>query len=95
MCTNFLKVDPNEEKYKSVRGILVDPSCSGSGMVTRLDHLLEETDTNADANEQTERLANLADFQKDCLMHALSFPNVQYVTYSTCSVHKVSYKCLP
>lgn len=59
-------------------------------MVTRLDHLMEETEMKNDSEQQNERLTKLADFQKKCLMHALSFPKVQFVTYSTCSVNKVT-----
>ena len=35
--SDFLKIDP--EKYPFIRGILVDPSCSGSGMIRRLGRL--------------------------------------------------------
>jgi len=34
---DFLKVDPNAGKYAKVRGLLLDPSCSGSGIVGRDD----------------------------------------------------------
>jgi 16S rRNA C967 or C1407 C5-methylase (RsmB/RsmF family) len=33
---DFLKTDPNDEKYKNVRYIMLDPSCSGSGMLNNL-----------------------------------------------------------
>jgi len=35
-CINedFLKLDPNSPEYKNIRYILLDPSCSGSGMLT-------------------------------------------------------------
>lgn len=32
---DFLKVKPNSETYKNVRALLLDPSCSGSGIVGR------------------------------------------------------------
>lgn len=32
---DFLKVDPREERYRDVVGLLLDPSCSGSGIVGR------------------------------------------------------------
>lgn len=32
---DFLKVDPQDEKYAKVGGLLLDPSCSGSGIVGR------------------------------------------------------------
>ncbi len=37
---DFLKSDPADPRYKNVRAIVVDPSCSGSGMVSRLDHFM-------------------------------------------------------
>jgi putative methyltransferase len=38
---SFLEVDPFNPKYQNVKSILLDPSCSGSGMNNRLDHLLD------------------------------------------------------
>ncbi|KDO30939.1 hypothetical protein SPRG_04127 [Saprolegnia parasitica CBS 223.65] len=38
---SFLDVNVNDAKYANVTSILLDPSCSGSGMSNRLDHLLE------------------------------------------------------
>ena len=36
-CINedFLKIDPNSPEMKDIRYILLDPSCSGSGMLTK------------------------------------------------------------
>uniref|UniRef100_A0A8C3C3T2 28S rRNA (cytosine-C(5))-methyltransferase n=1 Tax=Cairina moschata TaxID=8855 RepID=A0A8C3C3T2_CAIMO len=77
---DFLTVDPRDPKYSKVTYILLDPSCSGSGMVNRL--LVEE------AAPSAERLQALAGFQRRVLSHALSFPAVQRLAYSTCSVHR-------
>jgi len=35
-CINedFLKIDPTSEEMKQIRYILLDPSCSGTGMLT-------------------------------------------------------------
>ena len=35
---DFLTVDPKSPQYRNVKAVLLDPSCSGSGMVTRFDH---------------------------------------------------------
>jgi 25S rRNA (cytosine2278-C5)-methyltransferase len=77
---DFTNLDPQDERFKSVTHILLDPSCSGSGLIQRLEY---------DQDEQTSptRLRNLATFQSRLLKHALSFPNVQRVVYSTCSYH--------
>ena len=52
-------------------------------MVNRTSHLTNETDSSLE-----ERLKQLAKFQTNILRHALSFPAVQKVVYSTCSVHE-------
>ena len=33
--TDFLKIDPHDARFAGTRGILLDPSCSGSGIVGR------------------------------------------------------------
>ena len=38
---SFLEVDPNDPQYAKVEYFLLDPSCSGSGIVSRLDHLVD------------------------------------------------------
>jgi putative methyltransferase len=88
-CTNikpihssFLDIDPQSETYSCVEYILLDPSCSGSGIIGRMDHLLEEVEDNS------ARLDALSLFQKQAILHAFSFPNVKRVVYSTCSKFK-------
>uniref|UniRef100_A0A671RYY3 Probable 28S rRNA (cytosine-C(5))-methyltransferase n=1 Tax=Sinocyclocheilus anshuiensis TaxID=1608454 RepID=A0A671RYY3_9TELE len=76
---DFLKVDPQSSEYKEVEYVLLDPSCSGSGMVCLRDEVSEPQDDR--------RLQALATFQLRCLNHALQFPQVQRVVYSTCSIH--------
>ncbi|GBG27581.1 25S rRNA cytosine-C5-methyltransferase rcm1 [Hondaea fermentalgiana] len=92
-CQDFLSVEPSDKELADVRVILLDPSCSGSGMVGRVDHLLDAAESDPDAEEndatQTDRLENLASFQLECLEHAMSFPQVECISYSTCSVHSV------
>ncbi|BFZ57712.1 hypothetical protein PYCC9005_004765 [Savitreella phatthalungensis] len=79
--------------------ILLDPSCSGSGIVNRLDYLTSsgEDDSGSDlakedggeAGEQ-DRLAALATFQRGILQHAMKvYPNAYRIAYSTCSVHAI------
>ncbi|XP_064642413.1 28S rRNA (cytosine-C(5))-methyltransferase-like [Lineus longissimus] len=79
---DFLTVDTNDEKYADVEYILVDPSCSGSGIASRLNSLTDD-----EKSSSKDRLENLAKFQKSIVKHALCFPNVKAVTYSTCSIH--------
>ncbi|XP_044464424.1 25S rRNA (cytosine-C(5))-methyltransferase NSUN5 isoform X1 [Mangifera indica] len=88
---DFLNLDPKDPLYTEVRAILLDPSCSGSGTAAeRLDHLLpSHAAGHAPAIIDTERLNKLAAFQKKALAHALSFPAVERVVYSTCSIHQI------
>lgn len=98
---SFLEIDVHDAVYANVRSILLDPSCSGSGMTNRFDHLLDiasghdealEHDTVMDGSgessegEMAARVQALADFQLEALVKAFSFPQVQRITYSTCSI---------
>ena len=38
---DFLTTDPSDERFANVSHLLLDPSCSGSGIVNRLDYLME------------------------------------------------------
>ncbi|EGN99084.1 hypothetical protein SERLA73DRAFT_90270, partial [Serpula lacrymans var. lacrymans S7.3] len=82
---DFLTVEPTDSKYASVSHILLDPSCSGSGIVNRLDYLLESEQE--DDTDQEERLTKLASFQMLMIRHAMKFPSVKKIVYSTCSIH--------
>lgn len=88
-CKDFLQVDP--KLYEHVDAVLLDPSCSGSGTgISRMDYvmhaILEATPT--DIKYQDDRICALHDFQVKALLHALSFPKVQRVVYSTCSIYE-------
>jgi len=78
---DFLTLQPDSDDAKNIQYILVDPSCSGSGMRCQNDH-------NAPASDDAlrSRLQTLKRFQISILKHALRFPAVQRVVYSTCSV---------
>ena len=79
-CENrdFLTVPPQAGfKY-----IVVDPSCSGSGMRLSLERQIQKDQTGV----SKERISSLANFQSVILKHALSFPDAERVVYSTCSI---------
>lgn len=80
---DYLNADPADEMYKDLKGILLDPSCSGSGIVSQPDRV---TDAEEEKDE-AQRLAHLSSFQLLALLHAMSFPQVARVAYSTCSVN--------
>lgn len=66
--------------------LLVDPTCSSSGVSRNVDKQLAEAAGCAKSHADT---TSLAAFQKKVLIHALtSFPSAQLVVYSTCSVHR-------
>ncbi|VVB17131.1 unnamed protein product [Arabis nemorensis] len=86
---DFLGLNPKDPSFAKVRAILLDPSCSGSGTITdRLDHLLPSHSAD-NMNYDSMRLHQLAVFQKKALAHALSFPQVERIVYSTCSIHQI------
>ncbi|KAJ3239968.1 putative 28S rRNA (cytosine-C(5))-methyltransferase [Chytriomyces hyalinus] len=103
--TSFLDIDPKDKTYAEVSAILLDPSCSGSGITRRLDHLLvqsaagkdsssvvveeDEADENGGIINSEARIKALADFQVEVLMHAFKFKKVNRVVYSTCSKHRL------
>ncbi|KAJ3367383.1 hypothetical protein GGF31_007548 [Allomyces arbusculus] len=87
---SFLEANP--ARFPQVTHILLDPSCSGSGIVARLDALVdtqlaENPDEATAAANDPDRLVKLAEFQQQCVLHAMTFPSVQFVSYSTCSIH--------
>ncbi|KAG0237670.1 hypothetical protein BGW41_008335 [Actinomortierella wolfii] len=104
--TSFLTLDTSDPELSKVTHILLDPSCSGSGIVNRMDYLVDayaeeqeqatilETTTTGGAAERIlaekkkkERLLSLGEFQVECVSKAMTFPNAQKISYSTCSIH--------
>lgn len=82
---DFLVTDTS--KYQGVTSILVDPSCSGSGVIRDVTRVLERQDIPVDKK----RLKTLQEFQISAVLKAMSFPNVVNVVYSTCSIHQVGH----
>lgn len=101
---DFLSIDPHDKKYEKVRFILLDPSCSGSGM--RIHLFLDDKETlknnikkenlelkcdrkfNSLKKQESERILKLQDFQIKMLCHAMKFTNVIRICYSTCSIYR-------
>ena len=65
--------------------ILVDLSCSGSGIVTRLDSIIDDAIGETEAAHAS-RLRRLSGFQLRLVLHALSFERVRRVVYSVFGV---------
>lgn len=91
VCADFLTVDPAAKEYADVSCILLDPSCSGSGTThSRMEHLMpssQQSKGKAERKADENRVASLANFQEKILLHALRFPGLERLVYSTCSVH--------
>lgn len=67
-----------DDQVPGVEYILVDPSCSGSGMLQRMYE-------NEEVDEQ--RLYKLGGLQYKLLSHAMNaYPNARRIVYSTCSI---------
>lgn len=118
---DFLAIKSTDRKWSHVTAILLDPSCSGSGIVGRdaeddnetttsrpivlptassrapptskkrkRDDVVQQPESAEDREaKNTARLRSLAAFQLRIVTHALSFPSVKRVTYSTCSEHAI------
>lgn len=90
---DFLKADPTDPKFINVRAIMLDPSCSGSGIVNSPDRCVDDStnddnnNNNNSSNKDAKRIQSLSNFQLVALKHAMSFPNVDKIVYSTCSIH--------
>ncbi|CAM9349921.1 unnamed protein product [Phaeothamnion confervicola] len=92
-ATDFLDVDPSDPALARVRAVLLDPSCSGSGIVTAPERSHDGASSGGTAGggdaatSETERVEALAEFQLAALLKAFSIPQVERVVYSTCSLH--------
>ena len=100
---DFMTVDTATE-YPNVTHVLIDPSCSGSGLVAtyspggqqaalsemeEYDNNNAVVDTNTVNNKQQEPdLVALAREQTALILHAMTLPNAQAIAYSTCSIHQ-------
>lgn len=102
---DFLSLDPSssspnarEVSLADVTHMLLDPSCSGSGITSRLDWLTARNDAASAENDEVDeaggdengRLERLAALQLSMILHAFrSYPRLGRLVYSTCSVHRI------
>ena len=102
---DFLSLNPDDPTFQRVKYVLMDPSCSGSGLrsIERLGENRNTANTttyNSSSHssssrrsmsdvESDPRLLKLQSFQISVILHAMSIPSVEYLVYSTCSIHEV------
>lgn len=96
---DFLKTDPSS--FKHVRALIVDPSCSGSGLIVREVNRLDVANTSGSrpSVKEMKRIEKLAEFQERVVEHALRCKcitttlhswNALTVEYSTFSPKRTS-----
>lgn len=77
-------------RAKIPRGIkvaVVDPSCSGSGIISH--QLIDHGKLTYNPDYIDHRVKQLSYFQEKVLNNTLVIPGISQVVYSTCSVHKI------
>jgi putative methyltransferase len=81
-CHNLDFLKTSQTDFPKVQAILLDPSCSGSGMTGN------HQEANRDPNYSNDRVQSLSHFQFLALKHAgTSFAKVKRIVYSTCSLY--------
>jgi putative methyltransferase len=90
---DFMSVDVNSE-FQDVTHIIIDPSCSGSGLVasygagTKVELGEDENDIVTSNGVDEETVLELARAQTELILHAMQLPSAKTIAYSTCSVHR-------
>uniref|UniRef100_UPI00398EF601 putative methyltransferase NSUN7 n=1 Tax=Pristiophorus japonicus TaxID=55135 RepID=UPI00398EF601 len=89
----FMDIEPIDPRLQKVKVILLVPQCSASGVSNPVEFILNERgDTTllqelSQGKVSQQKLKILAQKQAEELMHAIRFPKVQAIVYSTCSVY--------
>ncbi|OMJ72530.1 hypothetical protein SteCoe_29002 [Stentor coeruleus] len=74
------------EKFDNVQIGVVDPSCSGSGIIEH--QLADHGKLHNNTSYSDYRIKQLSLFQQKILSKVLSIPTIKQVVYSTCSVYE-------
>ncbi|XP_048777842.2 putative methyltransferase NSUN7 isoform X3 [Ostrea edulis] len=95
MTENFLNVDPEDNRFKNAKVILITADCSKSGITNPIDFIVNEGEDMKilkDLSIGDTDISKLGDFalkHTELLKHALKFSKVQAIVYSTRSIHDV------
>uniref|UniRef100_A0A8C4X4Z6 NOP2/Sun RNA methyltransferase family member 7 n=1 Tax=Erpetoichthys calabaricus TaxID=27687 RepID=A0A8C4X4Z6_ERPCA len=90
---NFKDIEPTDSRLQKVKIILLLPQCSESGVSNPVEFILNEKGDPgllqdlSQGSISEDKMNVLVESQTQDLTHALKFPKVQAVVYSTCSVY--------
>lgn len=95
MSENFLDVEPDDNRFKNAKVILITADCSKSGVANPIDFIVNEgedmkilKDLSIGETDMS-KLGDLTAKHTELLKHALKFIKVQAVVYTTRSIHEV------
>ncbi|XP_039607266.1 putative methyltransferase NSUN7 isoform X2 [Polypterus senegalus] len=90
---NFKDIEPTDSRLQKVKIILLLPQCSESGVSNPVEFILNEKGDPgllqdlSQGSISEDKMNVLVESQTQDLTHALKFPKVQAVVYSTCSIY--------
>jgi 16S rRNA C967 or C1407 C5-methylase (RsmB/RsmF family) len=88
---NFTDILPNDERFRKVRVVLCNASCSKSGVTSAIDYVLQEGTAcvhDLVNGVESNKLRGLLLHHQEIIRHAMKFFFVHYIVYVTSSVYK-------
>lgn len=88
---NFLDILPNDDRFRKVRVVLYNASCSKSGVTSPIDYVLQEGTAcvhDLVNGVESNKLRGLVLKHQEIIKHAMKFFYVHYIVYVTNSVYK-------
>mmetsp|Transcript_47529 Transcript_47529/g.110871 ORF Transcript_47529/g.110871 Transcript_47529/m.110871 type:complete len:518 (+) Transcript_47529:144-1697(+) len=90
---DFLAADVCAEEFRRVTHVLIDPSCSGSGLVAAREafsagDFASEHEGSGSLGPESAEVEALANAQERIILHAMRLPSAAAIVYSTCSVYR-------
>ncbi|XP_061188940.1 putative methyltransferase NSUN7 [Saccostrea echinata] len=95
MTENFLDIEPDDNRFKNAKVILITADCSKSGIANPIDFIVNEGEDMKILKDLSigdtglSKLGDLTAKHTELLKHALKFSKVQAVVYTTRSIHDV------
>ncbi|XP_033125980.1 putative methyltransferase NSUN7 isoform X2 [Anneissia japonica] len=91
---DFFELQHTDPRFKNVKLALVTPQDSRSGITNPVEYIIHEGEDASilrelsQENTDEDKLDGLVSRHMDTLKHAMKFPRVQAVVYTTCSIHE-------